>query len=245
MSGRPLWPRRVVAVAATVVVTIAGCATPPDAEPIASTSPPTPAPTQPVPDLVSPVVSSIPASSETIDGVEVAVIGDSLTVSAHDQIVDAFANADANVVGFDALDGRRMVNGTANRPGGLAALQAAVADSSITPDVWVIALGTNDVAAQISPEQLATDIAALLGEVDAPVVWIDVFVGAFTERSADFARQIRGIAAQRSDVVVGDWYHEALDPDMLVDDQVHLTDAGKDRFAAVMVDTVRRVDLRS
>lgn len=249
---RQSWRRG--AAASILVAGMVSCSPPADVQSESATAITT-APTQPTPDqpqsgqpvddqsaAAQPVDGSTPAGAlaTTLDGVSIAVVGDSLTVSARDQIVEAFAAIGGEVVGFDALDGRKMVDGTTDRPGGLAALQAAVADPTIDPDVWVIALGTNDVGAQAEPDELAADIAALLDAADAPVVWIDVFVGAFTAESAEFGQLVRDAASQRSSVVVGDWFHSALDLDPLVDDQVHLTESGKDEFAALMVDSVRR-----
>lgn len=249
MNAQYRWRRYVTVAAITVSMVAVACTPAGEVESDATVAAGTPAPTRPVRD--SPAAASDsganPSAGDTttLAGVSVAVIGDSLTLSAHQQILDAFATADAEVVAFDALDGRRMVQGTPERPGGLAAVDTVLADPSVNPDVWVIALGTNDVAAQIEPDRLTADISAILEAVNAPVVWVDVFVGAYTQESAEFGQLVRTAAAQQPKAVVGDWFHEALDLDPLVDDQVHLTDAGKDEFAALMVDGVRLIEAQA
>ena len=83
--------------------------------------------------------------------------------------------ATRDVVMVDGAQNRRMTHGDRPDPGiDIVERIAAVAD----PELWVIALGTNDVGAEVTPERFGEDVKTVLAAIpaDAPVVWVDVFI---------------------------------------------------------------------
>jgi lysophospholipase L1-like esterase len=102
------------------------------------------------------------------------------------------------------------------------------------PDVWVIALGTNDVGAEVSPDQYAADIESLLAAIPAgaPVVWVDVWIRDRQQQVAAANQVLRDTLADHPDTIVADWSSHGDDPGLVAGDGVHLTDDGKYVFAA-------------
>ncbi len=165
----------------------------------------------------------------------VAVVGDSLTVSAEDEIRAAFADAGIEVIGFDGRESRRTVRATTDLPSGVDAVTALQA--FVEPDLWVIALGTNDVGGQESPEEFRSDVDELLALLpeEVPAIWLDVWVKSRVEACIEANGVLREAAADRPGLSVVDWFQYGDDPGMILGDGVHLTDDGQQKFAAVMI----------
>ena len=107
------------------------------------------------------------------------------------------------------------------------------------PDLWVVALGTNDVANLDSVEGYATAIDTLLAAIPdgAPVVWVDTYVDVAEDASASFNRVLRARLAQRGAATVVDWASVA-DDDGVLRDGVHPDDDGNVIFAGRVADGV-------
>lgn len=161
----------------------------------------------------------------------VAIVGDSLTVSAEEEITAALAMGGVGEVVFDAAEGRRINHATDGKTSGVTAAEELAAAPG-EPDLWVVALGTNDVPG-FGPDGYRADIEALLAEIPsgAPVIWVDAWI----ERRIDEARAanavLREVAAERPGTTVIDWFQFGDDPGLIIDDGIHLTDAGQVRFA--------------
>ena len=74
------------------------------------------------------------------------------------------------------------------------------------PDLWVIALGTNDVA-NYAPEEYRPAIVELLAAVpaDAPLVWVDTYLDEHQDLSALFNVELRTALGERGQATVVDW----------------------------------------
>jgi lysophospholipase L1-like esterase len=161
----------------------------------------------------------------------VAIVGDSLTVSAQEEITVALAAVGVVDVVFDAAEGRRINHATDGKTSGVTAAEELAAAAG-DPDVWVVALGTNDVPG-FGPDSYRTDIEALLAEIPpgAPVIWVDAWI----ERRIDETRAantvLREVAAEHPGMTVVDWFQFGDDPGVIIDDGIHLADAGQLRFA--------------
>ncbi|HEX6656652.1 MAG TPA: GDSL-type esterase/lipase family protein [Ilumatobacter sp.] len=162
-----------------------------------------------------------------------AIVGDSLTESAQQEIAAYLNGLGVDVVTIDGAQNRRMTHGDRPDPGiDIVERIAAVAE----PEVWVIALGTNDVGAEVSPEQFGNDVKTLLAAIpaDAPVVWVDVWIRD-RQRQVETANAVlREMLADRGDSVVADWYAHGDDPGIITGDGVHLTNDGRYMFAATI-----------
>ena len=169
----------------------------------------------------------------------VAVVGDSLTLSAQDEITAALDQAGLRVIVVDGVESRRMTRGSTDVPPASDSVEQILEWAD--PDIWVLALGTNDVGAQSGDDSFRAEMVDLLGllPVDAPVIWVDLWI---RDREADVVaanRSIRAVLGDRQGVAaVVDWHTEAAAPGMIAGDGVHLTPSGQLRFADAMVHAI-------
>lgn len=163
----------------------------------------------------------------------VAVVGDSLSLSAADAVEAELLRIGVDRVVVDAVQSRRMVAGSADLPSGRSAIRKILGDDE--PDLWVVALGTNDVGAGSDAAAFAADVESVLESIPdaAPVVWVDVWVRdrrAETVQANLALREVLDRRAAPSGVAL--WYSAAAAPGNVISDGVHLTDAGRERFAS-------------
>ena len=193
----------------------------------------------PLPDdddemIVVPVVDR-PAS--------VAVVGDSLTVSAADEIEVALDSIGLDVIAVDAMESRRITQGGSSLPPGTSAVEGILEGLAIggEPDLWVIALGTNDVASAGSLDGFRPGMRELLDLIppDVPVIWVDLWI---TDRPDSIRQANRMIRAELRQwdggSAVVDWFAHGDDDGVITSDGVHLTDLGQRLFASSIADTV-------
>src|SRR5687768_11866274 len=89
---------------------------------------------------------------------DVVIIGDSLTLSADEEITTELRSAGVEIVGLDAMENRRTARDLDDLPSGVTAAEQLAAEHE--PDAWVIALGTNDVGGQAKPDDFRADVHA-------------------------------------------------------------------------------------
>jgi hypothetical protein len=193
-----------------------------------------------VPDLPDGPPPHLPqASLPPVDAADIAlpgsaaIVGDSLTESAQQEIAAYLDGVGVDVVTIDGAQNRRMAHGDDPAPG-IDAVER-IADVS-EPEVWVIALGTNDVGAEVSPERYAADIQSVIAAIPAgaPVVWVDVWIRDRREHAETANGVLRETLAGRPDTIVADWFSHGDDPGIVTQDGVHLTDDGRYMFAATI-----------
>jgi lysophospholipase L1-like esterase len=163
----------------------------------------------------------------------VAVVGDSLTLSAQQEITAYLTGIGIEVLEVDGAVNRRMTGGSDPDPG--IDVIEHLADNA-EPELWVIALGTNDVGSSVSPDQFGADVEALLDAIpdDAPLVWVDLWIRDRPEQTATANAVLRSILGRRSQTAVADWFSHGEDAGLVAGDGVHLTDDGRYMFAATI-----------
>jgi lysophospholipase L1-like esterase len=195
---------------------------------------------QPAVPVTTPGSTGVPATAPPpattppdVDLDLVAVVGDSLTLSAADLIEADLLRIGVDRVVIDARESRRMVVGSSGIPAGRSAIDAILDDAD--PDLWVVALGTNDISAGAGSDEFRSDVDAILGSLpdDVPVVWVDLWI---RDRRADVVEAnlaLRDVLGGRmAPAVTAEWYSAAAAPGNVIGDGVHLTDAGRERFAS-------------
>jgi lysophospholipase L1-like esterase len=168
----------------------------------------------------------------------VGVVGDSLTVSAEDEVDDEFATLGIDVV-VNAREGRRMTAGATGRTSGLDAIESVAA--SATPDLWVIALGTNDVGAQSGVDRFRADVRATIAALprDVPLVWVDLWIRDLADEVVVANSVLRTELARRTGpTAIVDWHQHGGDDGLFTGDGVHLTEAGQSAFADAITSQV-------
>lgn len=186
-------------------------------------------------DQPRPVPADMLVQPATPHPSSVAVVGDSLTLSANDEIEFALAVSGFDIVAIDGLESRRMARGSSELPPGVDAVEAIRATSE--PDLWVIALGTNDVAsANLDEFRASMDEVLTAVPTGAPVIWVDLWIRD-REESIDDANQLIRTRLERwsGGAAVVDWHAHGEAPGVITGDGVHLTESGRRLFAASIV----------
>jgi lysophospholipase L1-like esterase len=166
----------------------------------------------------------------------VVMVGDSITVSSRAALEERFTAIGLEVVAIEAEEGRRMTVGTQNRTSPGSDVVEFIASVS-SPDVWVIALGTNDIGQYDDGEQLRSRVAEVLRPIpdDALVLWVDTWYRDRLAETVSMNEAIRSVVESRPGATVVDWFTAAQADGVIVGDGVHLTaDVGVDRFADVV-----------
>jgi hypothetical protein len=192
-----------------------------------------------------PPVSTVPAPGAPAAPVDatkrpvVAVIGDSLAYSLATEL-DARLRAVGTEPVLDVAPGRRIPTwglGGQISPG----LEVARTLRPLEPAVWVVQLGTNDVAYEpLDQSRYAFWIIAVLEAIgpDTPVVWVNVHRADRPAEAAAFNAVLALLDAERPQLRVADWAAVAATEPVLAPDGVHLAADGGGRFASVIADAV-------
>lgn len=168
----------------------------------------------------------------------VAVVGDSLTASAQTEIVQSLAALGLGNVVVDGQVSRRMTSSTDTIRSGESVVTEIAAVAA--PRVWVIALGTNDVASGAPASSLRDSVRRVLDAIppDALVVWVDTYIRDEPDAVVAGNRIIREVVAERPGAVVADFFSYGDDPGVVGSDGVHLTAVGRRLFANVIANGV-------
>ena len=172
----------------------------------------------------------------------VVMIGDSITKGATPALDERY-----ELLGLDHLieaqNGKRIAVSSPDNASGVSIAQfvADNGDGDHTDEVWVVALGTNDVGQYSSPDEIAAVVNEILAAVpdDAALVWVDVYFRDRAEAAAELNAIVRDRVARRGDSVIAPWTSFAPSEGVLTGDGVHPTSDGADVFAFVVTDTVR------
>jgi lysophospholipase L1-like esterase len=165
------------------------------------------------------------------------MVGDSITVRSEAPLADGFRSLGLDVRAIDAASGRRMTAEAGADGSGLSAVTAVA--SGDPPDLWVIALGSNDVLQYDSVEEYREQIVALLNALpaDAPIVWVDTYLADDPTRSDEFNQALRDTLAFRGTASVADWASVAPGEGVL-SDGIHPSDEGTQQFADLVMGAV-------
>ena len=192
------------------------------------------------PAAISGATSGTADHASTID--TVVMIGDSITKGATPALDERYG-----LLGLDHLiqaeNGKRMAVSAPDNASGVSIAQFLIdnGDGDYTDEVWVVALGTNDVGQYASPDEIAAAVNEVLDSVpdEAALVWVDVYFRDRPEAAAELNAIVADRVARRGDSVIAPWTSFAPSEDVLTGDGVHPTPDGADVFAFVVTDTVR------
>ncbi len=210
--------RRFVAVVTAVVVTVGGCSAGRDD---AGATPGLP-------------VSSVETTAAPIRSL--AIIGDSITNGSEVELRERLSDLDVDIMAIDAEDGRRMTSAASVASGADVVAQLSAGQP---PDLWVIALGTNDVGHYDGAENYAPAIEELLAAVpaDAPLVWVDVYLESIPTASAEFNATLRRALRDRGHAAVVAWA-DLADEDGVLRDGIHPSGYGIEQWSELVTAAV-------
>jgi lysophospholipase L1-like esterase len=169
----------------------------------------------------------------------VAVIGDSIAKSAEPYVRPALEALGLDVVAYDAVVSRRMINGGGSVPSGRSAIDD-VLETGQEPDLWIVALGTNDVAGRSGAEAWAEGIDDVLDEIpnDADVMWVDTWLQRLDADAVEFNAALRDELRRHGNTVALDWHSRAAVDGNIIDDGVHLSESGRIEYARMLGDAI-------
>jgi hypothetical protein len=169
----------------------------------------------------------------------VAMIGDSITFMSTGPLQAALAGTGLEVLAIDAQIGRRITVGEGGQPYPGTEIVEFIANSD-PPDVWVIALGTNDIGQYADAGEFATQVQTLLALLPgaAPLVWVDTWDGDRLDATRVVNDTLRSVVGQRDNAVVVDWASHGDDAGVVTEDAVHPTEDGTLVFGQVVAEGV-------
>lgn len=171
----------------------------------------------------------------------VVMIGDSITVGAQpflQEQLEQLGFADVTIV---AQELKRVSQNIRGNPSGadIAAFVAGDSEREADEQLWIVALGTNDISQYDSVDDIVTAMETVLDSVpdDAPLIWVNTYFADRPEDTAEVNTAIEQIVGSRGSAVVGRWNEIAPSEGVLRSDGVHPGNDGAKVFAALVTTT--------
>ncbi len=177
----------------------------------------------------------------------VVIVGDSITQASADELQGVLEATQISDVRIDAERGRRIEVGNGKGGGALSGMRTVynLLAEGLTPDAWVIALGTNDVGSYASPEAYGELIDGLLGMLPprTPLVWVNVHRPQYAADTDVFNLVLQQRITGRGNAVIADWFALASDPesDLLRSDDLHPNADGEQAFAMITAEALTKL----
>jgi hypothetical protein len=167
----------------------------------------------------------------------VVMVGDSITALSKTTLESVLTNIGFDSVVVNAEPSRRIEVGGNKPMPGLDVVKYIAASSP--PEMWIIALGTNDAGLYASDEDyqgLVDDMLAAIPK-DLPLVWISVYRHDKLEGCSHFNIIVRQALEKRGHATMGEWNQQCTNSEesILTSDGVHPNSNG----ILVFADTVR------
>jgi lysophospholipase L1-like esterase len=182
----------------------------------------------------------------------VIMVGDSITVASTPQLETMFEQLGFDSVVIESKEGKRTALSFGSNPSGAAVAEDLIKTIHATGDtgaegaagdpfdhsneLWVVALGTNDIDQYSDPSERAAAINEMLQTVpdESPLVWVDTFFRDRPDGTAELNDTIRDRVTQRGDSVIASWSAVADDDGNLRNDGVHPREQGSIVFANIV-----------
>lgn len=169
------------------------------------------------------------------------MVGDSITVASKPALADRFRQLDFDDVLIEAETGKRMTVTDGGNSSGLSIvgfLAGADDDDDHSDELWIIALGTNDINQYGDLGEIGAQVDAMIEAVpeDAALVWVDTYYRQEPEGAARMNLVISDRIATRGNAVVAPW--SAYAESAISVDGVHPSRSGREVFADVVAGTV-------
>ena len=180
---------------------------------------------------------SVAATASAIGSV--VMIGDSITKGSTPALEERFDLLGLDV-DIEAQNGKRMAVSSGDNPSGSSVAEFIAGSSDDhSNELWVVALGTNDIGQYSSPDAIAAAVNEVLDAVpdESPLVWVDAYFRDRAEQQEVVNTIIRDRVTRRGNSVVAPWTEFATGDGVLSSDGIHPTDDGTEVFAFVVTDT--------
>jgi lysophospholipase L1-like esterase len=175
------------------------------------------------------------APVEQTAGRDVVMIGDSITVASTPGLEAAAGELGVELTIYAEV-GRRITVGST--PEAAIDLVDDVLDDG-QPDLFVIALGTNDIGKYATQEEYEAVIEELLAIIpgNAPISWVNAYLRDDPDDSAVFNAALIATLGNRGNATIAKWARIATQNGML-SDGIHPTDDGTVEFTDLVADEI-------
>ena len=169
-------------------------------------------------------------------GRDVVMIGDSITVASTPGLEAAAGELGVHLAIYAEV-GRRITVGSS--PEAAIDLIDDVLDAG-QPDLFVIALGTNDIGKYATQKEYEAVINELLAAIpaDAPIAWVNAYLRDDPDDSAVFNAALIATLGERGNATIAKWSNIATESGML-SDGIHPSDEGTVEFADLVSDEIK------
>jgi lysophospholipase L1-like esterase len=187
------------------------------------------------------------APGERLPIASVVVLGDSISRATDEEYHATFAKAGISDVRVEAQVGRRIEvgNGKGAVPlSGVRTLFGLLAEK-VSPDAWVIELGTNDIGSYADAAAYAGLIDQILGMLpaDVPLVWVNAYRPQYVDHTNMFNMVLQQRISDRANATVADWFTVASSPDqnVLRSDDLHPNTNGQAVLSMLVLQALQRL----
>jgi lysophospholipase L1-like esterase len=174
----------------------------------------------------------------------VVMIGDSITVASKPALQEVFEQLGFDGIVIESKEGKRTAQSLRDNPSGAevaTALRAYSVDADDrSNELWVVALGTNDISQYSDPAERAAVINEMLGSVpeESPLVWVDTYFADRPEDTEELNSIIEDRVRSRGNAAIARWSDVAADDGNLRNDGVHPREQGSIIFANTVAATI-------
>lgn len=176
----------------------------------------------------------------------IVMIGDSITVGSTAALSEVYRQLGFQNVIIESMEGKRTVVGRESNPGGATLAEEVVEfiESEETDagggdptdhsnELWVVALGTNDIGQYSDAAEWAAAVNEMLDAVpdESPLVWVDTYFRDRPDGTDEVNAVIESRVGQRGNSIVARWSSVADLDGNLRNDGVHPRDQGTIVFA--------------
>lgn len=181
-------------------------------------------------------------TAENADSVDsITMIGDSITVASTEAIEQQFDQLGFDDVTIVAQNGKRMGETFGDNTSGvrIADYLASEFDGDPEENLWIVALGTNDISQYTEAGELEAVVDSIIDAVptESPLIWVNTYFEQHPRDTAAMNAAISQAVAERGNATVAAWNSYADDDGVVSGDGVHPTDQGELTFASVVTST--------
>jgi lysophospholipase L1-like esterase len=183
-----------------------------------------------------------PTSNTVID--TVIMIGDSITVASTPVLQEVYEQLGFDEIIIESKQGKRTALSFGSNPSGVDIASFIVnspdRDDDHSNELWVVALGTNDINQYGDAAERAAAINEMLQTVPAesPLIWVDTYFEDQSEGADAMNGSISDRVLDRGNSAIARWSSVAADDGNLRDDGVHPREQGSAVFANVISATI-------
>jgi lysophospholipase L1-like esterase len=181
-------------------------------------------------------------SSTAID--TVVMIGDSITVASAPALQAVYEQLGFDEIIIESKQGKRTALTFGSNPSGVDIASFIVnspdRDDDHSNELWVVALGTNDINQYGDAAERAAAINEMLQTVpeESPLIWVDTYFKDQPEGADAMNDAISNRVLDRGNSTIARWSSVAADDGNLRDDGVHPREQGSAVFAGLIAATI-------